>query len=56
MLMQFVGKNSLGFERGKIYECTIKKTKKWLELTTTNGLKCPYSSEKALGNNWKVVN
>lgn len=54
MKMQFIGKNnSLGYITGKTYDVSLKTVDDMIVLMCKGHLICPYSSLKALANNWK---
>ena len=61
MKLKFTGKDgSMGFKRGKTYDCEIgsKLKGRWVWVRTSIDGKivcCPYSSFKALFENWMEV-
>ena len=52
MLMKFIGKDSLGYVNGKIYNVEIQSKKGYIYLYCQNHVCCPYRNLKTLMNNW----
>lgn len=55
MLMKFIGKDSLGYVNGKIYNVEIQSEDGYIYLYCKNHVRCPYRSLKTLMNNWIEV-
>ena len=55
MLMKFIGKDSLGYVNGKIYNVEIQSEEGYIYLYCQNHVRCPYRSLKTLMNNWIEV-
>ena len=55
MLMKFIGKDSLGYVNGKIYNVEIQSKEGYIYLYCQNHVCCPYRSLKTLMNNWIEV-
>ena len=55
MLMKFIGKDSLGYVNGKIYNVEIQSEDGYIYLYCQNHVCCPYGSLKALMKNWIEV-
>lgn len=53
--MKFIGKDSLGYVNGKIYDVEIQSKEGYIYLYCQNHMRCPYGSLKALMKNWKEV-
>lgn len=55
MKMQFIGKDSLGYINGKIYEVEINSQDDIIILHSKGHPNCPYQSLKVLLKNWKEI-
>lgn len=55
--MRFIGRDgSMGLTKNEIYNCYIHSECGYIYVSWTDGCKsCPYSSIKALDQNWEVV-
>lgn len=55
MRMRFIGKDSMGYVHGNVYDIRIRTSLYEIILSCDGHSDCPYSSLKALAKNWKDV-
>jgi len=54
--MKFIGKDgSMGYKTGDVYDVEIKSSGKFIILSSKGYIRCPYSSIKALLQNWEEL-
>ena len=52
----FTGKNSLGYEHGKMYDLKLDKNKPYICIERLDGTgRCPYMTKIAFDNNWSNI-